>query len=118
MDKIFSGIMGLIIGDAFGVPYEFQHRGTFEVSDEIVGGGTHGQPVGTWSDDTSMVLASMSAYINSVNNKTDLYGDFSCVAIEVSSEDWNQPLCWSEPSKYISTGVPMSSSFLASTTAL
>ena len=73
MDKIFSGIMGLIIGDAFGVPYEFQHRGTFEVSDEIVGGGTHGQPVGTWSDDTSMVLASMSAYINSVNNKTDLY---------------------------------------------
>lgn len=73
MDKIFSGIMGLIIGDAYGVPYEFQHRGTFEVSDEIIGGGTHGQPVGTWSDDTSMVLASMSAYINSVNNKTDLY---------------------------------------------
>ena len=73
MDKIFSGIMGLIIGDAFGVPYEFQHRGTFEVSDEIVGGGTHGQPVGTWSDDTSMVLASMNGYIKSVEKGSDLY---------------------------------------------
>lgn len=73
MDKIFSGIMGLVIGDAFGVPYEFQHRGTFEVSDEIVGNGTHGQPVGTWSDDTSMVLASMNGYIKSVEKGSDLY---------------------------------------------
>lgn len=73
MEKMFSSIMGLVVGDAYGVPYEFQHRGTFEVSDEMVGGGTHGQPVGTWSDDTSMVLASMNGYIKSVNNKTDLY---------------------------------------------
>lgn len=73
MEKMFSGIMGLVIGDAFGVPYEFKHRGTFEVSDKIVGGGTHGQPVGTWSDDTSMVLASMNAYLKSVFNETDLY---------------------------------------------
>lgn len=73
MNKIFCGIMGLVIGDAFGVPYEFQHRGTFEVSDDMIGGGTHGQPAGTWSDDSSMVLASMNAYIKSVNNKTDLY---------------------------------------------
>ena len=67
MDKIFNGIMGLVVGDAFGVPYEFQHRGTFEVSDEIVGNGTHGQPVGTWSDDTSMVLATIDGLINSNN---------------------------------------------------
>lgn len=73
MDKIFSGIMGLVVGDAYGVPYEFQHRGTFEVSDEIVGNGTHGQPVGTWSDDTSMVLASMNGYIKSVEKGSDLY---------------------------------------------
>ena len=73
MNKIFCGIMGLVIGDAFGVPYEFQHRGTFEVSDEMIGGGTHGQPVGTWSDDTSMVLASMNGYIKSVEKGSDLY---------------------------------------------
>ena len=73
MDKIFNGIMGLVVGDAFGVPYEFQHRGTFEVSDEIVGNGTHGQPVGTWSDDTSMVLASMNGYIKSLEKGSDLY---------------------------------------------
>lgn len=73
MDKIFSGIMGLVVGDAYGVPYEFKHRGTFEVSDEMVGDGTHGQPVGTWSDDTSMVLASMNGYIKSVEKGSDLY---------------------------------------------
>lgn len=44
------------IGDALGVPYEFLDRGTFECTD-MVGYGTHNQPAGTWSDDTSMILA-------------------------------------------------------------
>mgnify|MGYP004595161463 CR=1 FL=1 len=49
-------IYGLAVGDALGVPYEFRPRGTFECTD-MVGYGTHGQPAGTWSDDTSMTLA-------------------------------------------------------------
>ena len=36
---------------------------------------------------------------------------------EVSSEDWNQPLCWSLPSRYISQGEPRNSSSRASSTA-
>lgn len=49
-------IYGLTVGDALGVPYEFRPRGTFECTD-MIGYGTHGQPAGTWSDDTSMTLA-------------------------------------------------------------
>lgn len=49
-------IYGLAVGDALGVPYEFMPRGTFECTD-MIGYGAHGQPAGTWSDDTSMTLA-------------------------------------------------------------
>ncbi len=44
------------VGDALGVPYEFRPRGSFECAG-MVGHGTHGQPAGTWSGDTSMALA-------------------------------------------------------------
>lgn len=49
-------VYGQAVGDALGVPYEFQPRGTFQCTD-MVGYGTHNQPAGTWSDDTSMALA-------------------------------------------------------------
>ena len=47
---------GQAVGDALGVPYEFRPRGSFECAG-MVGHGTHGKPAGTWSDDTSMALA-------------------------------------------------------------
>lgn len=56
--KLHDAILGLAIGDALGVPYEFKKRGTF-LCTEMVGYGTHNQPEGTWSDDTSMVLATL-----------------------------------------------------------
>lgn len=60
---ILGGVYGLAIGDALGVPVEFSAR---EVLDNnpvrnMRGFGTHNQPVGTWSDDTSLVLATMDA---------------------------------------------------------
>ena len=60
MEKIYSAIMGLVVGDALGVPYEFRKRGTFRATD-MVGGGTYGLPKGTWSDDSSMTLATMES---------------------------------------------------------
>lgn len=59
-EKLRSAIYGFAIGDALGVPYEFRTRDTFNCVD-MIGNGTHGQPVGTWSDDTSMVLATMNS---------------------------------------------------------
>lgn len=56
-------IYGQAVGDALGVPYEFRPRGTFACSG-MVGHGTHDQPAGTWSDDTSMALAICDSYRN------------------------------------------------------
>ncbi len=49
-------ILGVAVADALGVPVEFKARGTFHVTG-MQGYGTHNQPAGTWSDDTSMTLA-------------------------------------------------------------
>ena len=51
-----DAVYGAAVGDALGVPYEFQGRGSFECMG-MVSGGSHGQPAGTFSDDTSMMLA-------------------------------------------------------------
>lgn len=51
-------IFGLAVGDALGVPVEFRERGSF-VLKEMIGHGTYDQPIGTWSDDTSLTLALM-----------------------------------------------------------
>ena len=60
MNKMTDAILGLAIGDALGVPYEFKQRGSFTCTD-MVGHGTHDQPAGTWSDDTSMTLATLDS---------------------------------------------------------
>jgi ADP-ribosylglycohydrolase len=52
---ISSLLYGLAVGDALGVPVEFQPRGSFHITD-MQGYGTHNQPPGTWSDDTSLTL--------------------------------------------------------------
>lgn len=59
-DLMRSCIYGLAVGDALGVPYEFYARGTFECTG-MADGGAHGQPAGTWSDDTSMALCICSS---------------------------------------------------------
>lgn len=51
-----TAVYGFAVGDALGVPYEFKERDTFKCSD-MIGGGTWGQLAGTWSDDTSLLLA-------------------------------------------------------------
>lgn len=56
--RLRDAIYGLAIGDALGVPYEFKARGTF-LCEGMTGFGTHDQPAGTWSDDTSMALATL-----------------------------------------------------------
>lgn len=54
--KLKDAIYGFAIGDALGVPYEFRKRGSFNCVD-MIGDGSWSQPKGTFSDDTSMTLA-------------------------------------------------------------
>ncbi len=57
--RVFDGIIGLAVGDALGVPVEFKTRAEIKNNPVIGmrGYGTHNQPIGTWSDDTSLTLA-------------------------------------------------------------
>lgn len=55
---ISAVIYGLVVGDALGVPVEFEKRDTYSITD-MVGYGTYNQPPGIWSDDTSLTLALM-----------------------------------------------------------
>jgi ADP-ribosylglycohydrolase len=55
-----DAIYGFAVGDALGVPYEFQVRDSFHCVD-MIGHGTWNQPLGTWSDDTSMTLATLDS---------------------------------------------------------
>ena len=56
MATLRDAVYGAAVGDALGVPFEFKGRESFTCTD-MVGYGTHNQPAGTWSDDTSMMLA-------------------------------------------------------------
>lgn len=60
MSKIHDGIMGLVVADALGVPYEFRARDSFKATG-MTGYGTYNQPAGTWSDDSSMTLATIKS---------------------------------------------------------
>lgn len=55
-----DAVYGFAVGDALGVPFEFKKRGTFQCTD-MTGNGTWNQPIGTWSDDTSMLLATLDS---------------------------------------------------------
>lgn len=56
---IKSGIYGVCVGDAVGVPAEFKTRDELRANPitHMTNGGVHQQPKGTWSDDSSMTLA-------------------------------------------------------------
>lgn len=63
--KIKDGIIGFAIGDALGVPVEFKAREELKNNPiiDMIDGGVHKQPIGSFSDDTSMTLATMDSII-------------------------------------------------------
>ncbi|KMT22880.1 ADP-ribosylglycohydrolase family protein [Clostridium cylindrosporum] len=64
-----SAIMGFCVGDALGVPYEFEFREALKKNPatDMIGEGTHKQPKGTWSDDTSMLLCTAESLTHGLN---------------------------------------------------
>lgn len=59
-DHLVNGVLGVVVGDALGVPVEFRERDTYTVT-EMIGEGTYGQKPGTWSDDSSMTIATLES---------------------------------------------------------
>lgn len=58
-DRILGGLWGSVVGDALGVPVEFKDRGDVQANPVtgMRGYGTHNQPPGTWSDDSSLLIS-------------------------------------------------------------
>ncbi|NLE84670.1 MAG: ADP-ribosylglycohydrolase [Chloroflexi bacterium] len=56
MTKLRSAIFGHAIGDALGLPVQFRPRDSFHITG-MTGYGTFNMPSGSWSDDTSMTIA-------------------------------------------------------------
>jgi ADP-ribosylglycohydrolase len=73
MDNFLSRVKAVVLGhalaDAIGVPVEFKSRYELEHSPvrDMTGYGTYNKPKGTWSDDTSMSLATIDSLSNGID---------------------------------------------------
>lgn len=58
-----DGIMGVIVGDALGLPVQFSSREELEENPvtDMIGYRTFDMPAGSWSDDGSLTLATLSS---------------------------------------------------------
>lgn len=78
-ELVKGSVLGFVVGDALGVPAEFMDREEL-TQNPILGmrdGGAHGQPVGTWSDDTSMTLCTIDSLVEKGIDYDDLMQRFS-----------------------------------------
>ena len=64
-NKSIDILLGVAIGDALGVPVEFKNRNYLKENPitDMIGFGTHNQPAGTWSDDSSLTFCLTEALI-------------------------------------------------------
>ena len=97
-----AALLGLAVGDALGVPVEFQPRAA-RIPDPVTGMrayGTHRQPAGTWSDDSSLTfcLAETLALPNGRSAVPDL-GDFARRSI-----DWLNNSYWTATGETFDVG--------------
>ena len=70
-----GALWGALAGDALGVPVEFLSREAVRKNPvrDMRGFGTHNQPPGTWSDDSSLLLCTVESLAHSAGlNSTDL----------------------------------------------
>ena len=78
--KMKGGMTGLIVGDALGVPVEFVSRQRLMENPVtgMRGEGTYGMPKGTWSDDSSMAIATVQSIVmrNAIDYE-DILNEFS-----------------------------------------
>lgn len=76
-DFIKDALLGVAVGDAIGVPVEFKSRQelTRYPVEGMIGYGTHHQPPGTWSDDSSLTFC-LAEMLSSKYDLEDLAGRF------------------------------------------
>lgn len=64
-ERVLGGLWGAVVGDALGVPVEFRSREEvqFDPVTGMRGYGSHNQPPGTWSDDSSLLACTVESLL-------------------------------------------------------
>ena len=103
IEKMKSGIYGFVVGDALGVPVEFLNRTVLQKKKitEMMGYGSHNVPEGTWSDDTSLMLATM----DSIKEKGNV--DFEDIMYKFT--EWVDKAKYTATNKLFDIGISTSS---------
>src|SRR5687767_5999871 len=69
-ERLSGAVIGHLVGDAIGVPYEFRKPG--EIGRVRFGEkGSHAKPPGTWSDDGALMLALLDSLLERGFDTTD-----------------------------------------------
>ena len=100
--RLIGGLLGVLVGDAIGVPWEFQPANTAPRPTPAVGFQSFDQPPGTWSDDGSMTLALLESLLE--------------VGWDLGDQG-RRFLAWFDDAHYTATGVCFDSG-IATTAAL
>ncbi len=95
--KIKSVLFGVAVGDALGVPVEFNDRQTISKNPvtDMIGYGTYNLPAGTWSDDSSLTFCLAEA----------LTKDFDLNAIGQNFINWVHHQYWTPRGRVFDIGI-------------
>lgn len=100
-NPVINALLGVAIGDALGVPFEFRTRYEMEknpAAKEMIGYGTYNQPEGTWSDDSSLTFCLAES----------LTGDFDLADIATKFIAWKSESYWAARGKVFDIGITTS----------
>ncbi len=95
--EIKSALLGVAVGDALGVPVEFNSRQTITQNPVtgMIGYGTYNLPAGTWSDDSSLTFCLAEA----------LTQDFDLNTIGQNFVKWYQDDFWTPRGRVFDIGI-------------
>jgi len=102
-ERMLGGLWGAVTGDALGVPVEFQDRASLR-RNPVTGMrafGTHRQPAGTWSDDSSLLLCSVESLAER--------GEFDSADLAQRFIRWERHAHWSPHGDVFDIGIATSS---------
>ncbi len=92
-------LWGALTGDALGVPVEFSSREAVRKNPvrEMRGFGTHNQPPGTWSDDSSLLLCTVESLATC--------GEFNAVDLSQRFVRWESEAHWTPHGRVFDIGI-------------
>jgi len=104
MNPVRNALIGLAIGDALGVPVEFNSRADLDDNPvkEMRAFGTYNQPKGTWSDDSSLTFCLAEALLDGVQLKS----------IAKNFVAWKQEAYWTAHNEVFDIGITTSKSIV------